>query len=86
MTLTVPECIRCFRKIFIIFSMGSIGNVLNSTGKNPIIQLEQVVPEGSGEVHVLLGYLNPSGSVKDRIAPSRTPAPGTSPPLCSGTD
>lgn len=44
------------------------GNVLGSIGNNPVVPLVRIAPQESAEVHVLLEYLNPSGSIKDRIA------------------
>ncbi len=48
--------------------MRPVPRLLSSIGNNPVVKLTSVVPERCAEVHVLLDYLNPSGSVKDRIA------------------
>ncbi|WP_199255290.1 cystathionine beta-synthase [Mycolicibacterium mengxianglii] len=37
-------------------------------GNTPLVQLTSVVPEGAGTVVAKVEYLNPGGSVKDRIA------------------
>ena len=37
-------------------------------GNTPLVQLNSVVPEGSGKVLAKIEYLNPGGSSKDRIA------------------
>ncbi|MDT2674712.1 cysteine synthase A [Enterococcus dongliensis] len=37
-------------------------------GETPIVKLNKLVPENSGEVYVKLEFFNPGGSVKDRIA------------------
>src|ERR1700712_3687696 len=37
-------------------------------GNTPLVQLNSVVPEGSGRVVAKIEYLNPGGSSKDRIA------------------
>jgi cysteine synthase A len=48
--------------------MRPVPRLLSSIGNNPVVKLTNIVPERCAEVHVLLDYLNPSGSVKDRIA------------------
>src|SRR5205809_19405 len=37
-------------------------------GNTPLVQLNSVVPQGAGTVAAKIEYLNPGGSVKDRIA------------------
>src|SRR3954466_11554460 len=37
-------------------------------GNTPLVELNSVVPEGAGRVVAKIEYLNPAGSVKDRIA------------------
>jgi len=37
-------------------------------GNTPMLKLNRILPEGSAEVYVKLEFLNPGGSVKDRIA------------------
>ena len=41
--------------------------VLELVGETPIVRLQKLAPEGGAEVLVKLEYLNPGGSVKDRI-------------------
>jgi len=48
--------------------MKILGDVLESRGGNPFVRLNRVVPPRHGDVFVQLEYLNPSGSIKDRIA------------------
>ena len=43
-------------------------SVLDLVGNTPLVRLHRVVPEGSAELLAKLESLNPSGSVKDRIA------------------
>src|SRR6195952_4131394 len=44
------------------------GHVSELIGNTPLVRLNSVVPEGSGLVAAKIEYLNPGGSVKDRIA------------------
>ncbi len=37
-------------------------------GNTPLVQLNAVIPPGSGIVAAKIEYLNPGGSAKDRIA------------------
>lgn len=46
--------------------MAIIDSILSAVGNTPLIELKHVVPEG-GRVFAKLEYLNPSGSIKDRI-------------------
>src|SRR5918992_2207707 len=41
--------------------------VLELVGETPLVRLQRLVPEGAGTVVAKLEYLNPGGSVKDRI-------------------
>ena len=41
--------------------------VLDLVGWTPLVRLQRIVPEGAATVAVKLEYLNPGGSVKDRI-------------------
>jgi cystathionine beta-synthase len=41
--------------------------VLDLVGDTPLVRLQRIVPEGAGTVVAKLEYLNPGGSVKDRI-------------------
>ena len=42
-------------------------NVLELVGETPLVRLQQIVPEDAATVLAKLEYLNPGGSVKDRI-------------------
>jgi cystathionine beta-synthase len=41
--------------------------VLDLVGDTPVVRLQRIVPDGAATVLVKLEYLNPGGSVKDRI-------------------
>src|SRR6266545_3378618 len=41
--------------------------VLDLVGQTPLVRLQRLVPEGAATVVAKLEYLNPGGSVKDRI-------------------
>ncbi|MCY0876200.1 MAG: cysteine synthase A [Firmicutes bacterium] len=43
-------------------------SVIELIGKTPIVRLRKVVPEGAADVYVKLEWMNPGGSIKDRIA------------------
>lgn len=45
-----------------------VNSVLDLIGGTPLIRLNKVVPPGSAQVYVKAEYMNPSGSIKDRIA------------------
>lgn len=45
-----------------------VKSVTELIGQTPIVQLQQIVPEGAADVYVKLEFFNPGGSVKDRIA------------------
>lgn len=47
---------------------GAYGNVLEAVGRTPIVKLNRVVGDLAAEIYVKLEYLNPAGSMKDRIA------------------
>ncbi len=42
-------------------------NVLELVGATPIVRLEKLSPRGGAQILAKLEYLNPGGSVKDRI-------------------
>jgi cysteine synthase A len=44
------------------------GNVLESIGNTPLVQLRKVVPPNCARVAVKLEWANPTGSMKDRMA------------------
>jgi cystathionine beta-synthase len=43
-------------------------NILAAIGATPLVKLNKVVPKGAAEVWLKCEYLNPSGSIKDRMA------------------
>ena len=45
-----------------------MASVLETIGNTPLVRLERVVPRDAAEVWIKLEYLNPSGSMKDRMA------------------
>lgn len=47
---------------------GPAGRVSELIGNTPLVRLDRLSPPGGGAVLVKLEYLNPGGSVKDRIA------------------
>ena len=42
-------------------------NILELVGRTPIVRLDKLSPPGGGQILAKLEYLNPGGSVKDRI-------------------
>ena len=43
-------------------------NILQAVGRTPLVKLNKVVPEGAATIYAKCEYLNPSGSIKDRMA------------------
>jgi hypothetical protein len=43
-------------------------SILDAIGNTPLVRLATIVPENGAELWVKLEYLNPLGSMKDRIA------------------
>jgi cystathionine beta-synthase len=43
-------------------------DILAAIGRTPLVRLNKVVPKGAAEVWLKCEYLNPSGSIKDRMA------------------
>jgi cysteine synthase A len=43
-------------------------NIINSIGNTSLIQLNKVIPQGSGKIFAKLEWENPTGSMKDRAA------------------
>jgi cystathionine beta-synthase len=43
-------------------------DILAAIGRTPLVRLNKVVPKGAAEVWAKCEYLNPSGSIKDRMA------------------
>jgi cysteine synthase A len=48
--------------------MARISNILGLIGNTPLLRLERLTRGLEAEVYVKLEYLNPSGSIKDRVA------------------
>jgi cystathionine beta-synthase len=42
--------------------------ILDAIGNTPLVRLNKVVPAGSAEVFAKCEYMNPAGSIKDRMA------------------
>ena len=47
---------------------GAVANIVESIGHTPIVKLNKVASHVKSEVYVKLEYLNPGGSMKDRVA------------------
>src|SRR5262245_35402966 len=45
-----------------------MSGVLSTTGRTPLVELQHVVPAGSARIFVKLESMNPTGSMKDRMA------------------
>ncbi len=45
-------------------------SVLDAIGNTPLVRLKRIVPSNGAELWIKLEYLNPSGSMKDRMARS----------------
>ena len=43
-------------------------NILEAIGSTPLVRLRRVVPDGGATVYVKCEFMNPAGSVKDRMA------------------
>ena len=43
-------------------------NVLDAVGHTPLVRLNKVVPEGAATILAKCEYMNPTGSIKDRMA------------------
>ena len=43
-------------------------NILDAVGNTPLVKLNKVVPPGCATVLVKCEYMNPTGSIKDRMA------------------
>lgn len=48
--------------------MPMYNNILDAVGHTPLVRLNKVVPAGAAEVWVKCEYMNPTGSIKDRMA------------------
>ncbi len=47
---------------------GAVNNVLEAVGDTPIVKLRNVGAHVAADIYVKLEYLNPGGSMKDRVA------------------
>jgi cystathionine beta-synthase len=47
---------------------GALHNILEAVGHTPIVKLQKVARHVSAEIYVKCEYLNPAGSMKDRVA------------------
>jgi cysteine synthase A len=43
-------------------------SILDTIGDTPLVRLRRLEPDGGGEIWIKLEYLNPTGSMKDRMA------------------
>jgi cysteine synthase A len=48
--------------------MSFINSILDEIGNTPLVKLNRIIELGSANVYVKAEYMNPSGSLKDRIA------------------
>jgi cysteine synthase len=48
--------------------MASVASVLALIGKTPLVKLNRITSNLDADIFVKLEYLNPTGSLKDRIA------------------
>ncbi|MCC6229003.1 MAG: pyridoxal-phosphate dependent enzyme, partial [Phycisphaerales bacterium] len=48
--------------------MAYFDSILNAVGNTPLVKLNKVVPAGAATVLVKCEYMNPTGSIKDRMA------------------
>ncbi len=48
--------------------MGITNNILDSVGGTPLVKLNRVIPEGGATVLAKCEFMNPAGSIKDRMA------------------
>lgn len=44
-------------------------NIIDAIGNTPLVKLNKVVPEGAATILAKCEYMNPSGSIKDRMGP-----------------
>jgi cystathionine beta-synthase len=47
---------------------GAVANILESVGHTPIVKLQKVARHVQADIYVKCEYLNPAGSMKDRVA------------------
>ena len=48
--------------------MKTYDNILELVGRTPLVRLRTGIPENGPEAYAKLDFLNPTGSVKDRMA------------------
>ena len=48
--------------------MRAYNNILEAIGNTPLVKLNKVVPKNSADVYVKCEFMNPTGSIKDRMA------------------
>ncbi|KAA3617535.1 MAG: pyridoxal-phosphate dependent enzyme [Calditrichaeota bacterium] len=48
--------------------MNVFNNILEAIGNTPIVKINKMLPDSQANVYAKLEYLNPGGSIKDRIA------------------
>ena len=47
---------------------GTVANILEAVGQTPIVKLQKVAQHVAADIYVKCEYLNPAGSMKDRVA------------------
>jgi cystathionine beta-synthase len=47
---------------------GAVGTILDAVGRTPIVKLQKVARHVQAEIYVKCEYMNPAGSMKDRVA------------------
>ncbi len=48
--------------------MPLVNSILDAIGNTPMVQLRRMIPAGSADVYAKLEFMNPGGSIKDRMA------------------
>ena len=66
--LTTDTRISPKRKEIVAMMKGAVHNVLEAVGSTPIVKLNNVGSHLAADIYVKLEYLNPGGSMKDRVA------------------
>src|ERR1041384_6667573 len=47
---------------------GTVGNILEAVGNTPLVKLNQIGSHTKADIYVKCEFMNPGGSMKDRIA------------------
>src|SRR5262245_1732486 len=47
---------------------GALPNILEAVGRTPIVKLQSLAKHVKAEIYVKCEYMNPAGSMKDRVA------------------